>query len=401
MALGALNARSTALQSRSAGGRRPQTLVAAAAGPHIAVVGAGVAGLTSALQVLEQIPGSCVSVIAEQFHSDLVSAGAAGYWEPYKLSGTPQDKIFKWGKATFDHLTDLVHSSDAAAAGVSTCYATSLFRERTPDPFWAPIVPGFCRARQEQLRRYGQSVDWGGPFAAEASGAEGAGKAEAWVDGYCFNSLLCEGRLYMRWLTDRIVAAGGQLEQRGLAGVEELGEEGYDGVVVACGLGAVGLLRDEECYPIRGQIARVRAPWVRECVFGHFGDEVTYIIPNREWVVVGGTGQVGDWRTSINVGDADAIMGRARQLLPSLEDAELLSHWVGLRPGRTQLRLELEMRRLSPGATSSTDGDDGGGGGGAGATPVVYNYGHGGAGLTLAWGTAGDAVELLRGALGV
>jgi hypothetical protein len=62
------------------------------------------------------------------------------------------------------------------------------------------------------------------------------------------------------------------------------------------------------------QIARVRAPWVRECVFGHWGDEVTYIIPNREWVVIGGTGQVGDWRTSTDLGDAEAIMQRARQV---------------------------------------------------------------------------------------
>jgi hypothetical protein len=81
---------------------------------------------------------------------------------------------------------------------------------------------------------------------------------------------------------------------------------------------------------------------------------------------------------------------------------------------RTQLRLELEWTKLEPGgATASSDGegangdgvnDDGadGGGGSAkrGATPVVYNYGHGGAGLTLAWGTAGDAVQLVKQALG-
>jgi hypothetical protein len=127
----------------------------------------------------------------------------------------------------------------------------------------------------------------------------------------------------------------------------------------------------------------VRAPWVRECVFGHWGDEQTYIIPNRDWVVLGGTGQVGDWRTVADVDDAEAIMERAAQvrqrglsgltqrgagcgpagtwllagpaaqpsgaarcdaplaappappqLLPSLADAELLDHWVGLRPGR-------------------------------------------------------------------
>jgi hypothetical protein len=38
----------------------------------------------------------------------------------------------------------------------------------------------------------------------------------------------------------------------------------------------------------------VRAPWVRHGVFGHFEDDgdTYYIIPNRDVVVLGGTGQV-------------------------------------------------------------------------------------------------------------
>jgi hypothetical protein len=61
-------------------------------------------------------------------------------------------------------------------------------------------------------------------------------------------------RLYMRWLVERIKEAGGQLDQRGLNGLGDLAEEGYDALVVCCGLGAKQLLGDDDCYPIRGQV---------------------------------------------------------------------------------------------------------------------------------------------------
>lgn len=65
----------------------------------------------------------------------------------------------------------------------------------------------------------------------------------------------------------------------------------------------------------------------------------------------------------------------------------LLSLQVGLRPGRPSVRLELETVHLKSGSSKAS-------------LPVVHNYGHGGAGLTLAWGCAGDAAQLVQEALG-
>lgn len=64
--------------------------------------------------------------------------------------------------------------------------------------------------------------------------------------------------------------------------------------------------------------------------------------------------------------------------------AKVLREWVGLRPGRGSVRLETETLQL-PGRRQPL--------------PVVHNYGHGGAGLTLAWGCAGDAVGFAAGLL--
>jgi len=69
--------------------------------------------------------------------------------------------------------------------------------------------------------------------------------------------------------------------QRRLSSLAELAGEGWDVVINCTGLGSQQLLPDSHSYPIRGQIMRVKAPWVNQCVFAHFPDETAYIIPNR------------------------------------------------------------------------------------------------------------------------
>ena len=55
------------------------------------------------------------------------------------------------------------------------------------------------------------------------------------------------------------------------------------------------------------------------------------------------------------------------------ESATVIEHRVGLRPGRSEVRLEVER---------------------AGGRTVIHNYGHGGAGFTLCWGCADEVAGL-------
>ncbi|KHJ74936.1 hypothetical protein OESDEN_25448 [Oesophagostomum dentatum] len=68
--------------------------------------------------------------------------------------------------------------------------------------------------------------------------------------------------------------------------------------------------------------------------------------------------------------------------MPALKECEVISHHVGLRPGRNNVRLETEKRWI-----------------GAKEIPIVHNYGHGGSGVTLFWGCAMDAAELVKKSL--
>lgn len=58
--------------------------------------------------------------------------------------------------------------------------------------------------------------------------------------------------------------------------------------------------------------------------------------------------------------------------------------WAGLRPGRTRVRLELEILPAR-GGDSNKD------------MQVIHCYGHGGAGVTIGMGCAIDVAKIVKG----
>jgi D-amino-acid oxidase len=142
-------------------------------------------------------------------------------------------------------------------------------------------------------------------------------------------------------------------------------------------LGSRALLNDLALYPLRGQIIRVaRNSAENSFLFDDTPDTTTYIIPRSQDIILGGTIQKDNWSLEPDELDASAIMERCAHLRPDLQQAEILEHAVGLRPGRKTVRLEVEPQP----------------GGGL----VVHNYGHGGGGITLSWGCAAEVVSLLE-----
>jgi len=57
----------------------------------IAVLGAGVVGLSTAVNIIQQIPGVQVTVIADKFYNETTSIGAGGLFRPSAkhAPGTP------------------------------------------------------------------------------------------------------------------------------------------------------------------------------------------------------------------------------------------------------------------------------------------------------------------------
>lgn len=86
---------------------------------------------------------------------------------------------------------------------------------------------------------------------------------------------------------------------------------------------------------------QVFAPWLKNFYYSEYD---TYILPsNRDGVVtLGGCRQYESYSVAVSRHDTAAILERCYELLPALKDAPILREWVGLRPHRSEVRVEAE-----------------------------------------------------------
>jgi D-amino-acid oxidase len=190
------------------------------------------------------------------------------------------------------------------------------------------------------------------------------------ADGYWITVPVVDMPRHLAYLEARFRTTGGQLEQTTVR------DEKTAPVVVNCtGVGARELVPDPTVVPIRGQHVVVANPGLTE-FFVEETDEASWVsfFPHGDRVVLGGVAVRDSWDLTPNPLTADAIVARCAEVEPRLKGAAVLTNQVGLRPGRSAIRLDDEQR----------DG-----------TRWIHNYGHGGMGVTLSWGCAREVVTLV------
>ncbi|KAH8409923.1 hypothetical protein KR009_001260 [Drosophila setifemur] len=332
--------------------------------PNIAVIGAGVNGVASAIKILEHHlkedakTSIRVTIISEDFTPNTTGDGSAGLWGPYLLGGTPQSKVYKWSKSMHQFLEKIWLSEDAGEAGVCLlpCTRLSTSTVDSVEDFWRDIVYGAMGLTDHQLAAYNR------------------GRTVKFTSGLSFITYTSEPVKLLPYLMKRFIRNGGLIIRKKIVDLDAfIAESEYDVIVNCSGLGSRQLLDDDQMYPVRGQVSRVKANWMFSAVLDE-SDDGHYIIPNTESVVLGGTHQEGDYNTLVCGRDRQMIVDGTRSFVPGLEHSEKLFDWVGLRPGRGQLRLDAERR---------------------GQKLIIHNYGHGGSGVTLCWGCADDVLDLL------
>ena len=303
------------------------------------VVGAGVSGLSCAVKLLEA--GHEVVVISDRFSPDTVSDIAAAIWYPFLTA--PADRADGWGIATYAELERLAEREPQS--GVRMRDGREYLRQAVDPPEWSEDIAAFRILDDSEI-------------------------PEGYVFGWQFRAPVIEMQLYMPWLRSRVEALGGSFVQSFVGDLSEVSGE----VVVNCvGLGARELCGDEEVRPARGQVIFID----QDPGIGHFDQQpetLTYTIPRSDVTVLGGTAQVDDWGMDIRAEDNDLILSKVEALWPELDRSRIIGGAVGLRPSRSEVRLEVEY---------------------IDERKVVHNYGHGGAGVTLSWGCAEEVANLV------
>ena len=157
--------------------------------------------------------------------------------------------------------------------------------------------------------------------------------------GYTFTTFTVEQRLYMPWIMDNLKTKWGvTFHEQKVENLQNFVKTSKFDIVINCaGLGAAKLIgKEDDVVPIRGQVVRVKAPFFKSA----FSFGTSYIIPNLNYVVLGGTSQIGNWDTTPSEADTKKILKDICEVFPIFKDVPIENVWAGLRPSRTPLRLD-------------------------------------------------------------
>ncbi|XP_050514531.1 D-aspartate oxidase isoform X2 [Diabrotica virgifera virgifera] len=326
----------------------------------LAIVGAGAIGLTTALAIQRKFPNIDITIFTKEVSPHTTSDVAAGLWGPVYLRDTPDDKIAYWSQETYEQLLTWWKQGKARKYGV--CLMPSVMLTDKSDfklPKWLDSTLGYYILPKDELAKISNRIDV---------------KLTA---GVSFISFSWEGGLFLRTLQKQFTENGGKIVIQAVKKLQELKD--FDVIINCAGLGAGEIVGDQEMIPIRGQVRKVEAPWIYESCVLDVKPKVAYIIPNTHQLTLGGTANYDVHDTTISETDKINIVRDCNQLDRSLKSAKTLRDVVGLRPGRSQVRVDIE---------TVPHGDK--------ELTVIHNYGHGGAGITLSLGCAEEASNLLQ-----
>nr|UUA81764.1 D-amino acid oxidase [synthetic construct] len=348
----------------------------------IVVIGAGVAGLTTALQLLRK--GHEVTIVSEFTPGDL----SIGYTSPWAganwLTFYDGGKLADYDAVSYPILRELARSSPEAGIRLINQRSHVLKRD-------LPKLEGAMSAICQRNPWFKNTVD---SFEIIEDRSRIVHDDVAYLVE--FASVCIHAGVYLNWLMSQCLSLGATVDKRRVNHIKDANLLHSSGsrpdVIVNCsGLFArfLGGVEDKKMYPIRGQVVLVRNSLPFMASFSSTPekeneDEALYIMTRFDGTsIIGGCFQPNNWSSEPDPSLTHRILSRALDRFPELTKdgpLDIVRGCVGHRPGREGgPRVELEK---IPGVGF-----------------VVHNYGAAGAGYQSSYGMADEAVSYVERAL--
>jgi D-amino-acid oxidase len=341
---------------------------------NVAIVGAGVSGLTCGVLFAER--GYRTAIFAKETGQQTTSGAAAAVWFPYDVE--PAERAIPWALHTFDVLANLARIS---ASGVSMIEARQFSRTgELQIPDWAiqlgaSIIPSLSTSLRTGFVENGatrEAATWTGRPKAERTASERIQSLESFKSGFSLTVPLMDTTIYLDYLAARFRKAGEINANVHFENLDNMGQK-FDLVINCAGIGARELVRDANLEPHRGQVAIVPRIQDLSCAIVCDDAPFMYAIPRTNDCVFGGTNDLSS-NLAVDPATTSRIVAECSRVL-NIDKPPVLAERVGLRPFRRS-GVRLERDRLRDGR------------------PVIHNYGHGGAGFTLSWGCAREVLDI-------
>ncbi|KAL1304348.1 hypothetical protein AAFC00_000746 [Neodothiora populina] len=338
------------------------------------ILGAGVVGLTTALELHKRYPDAKITLVAKFLpgdrHPEYASPWAGANWLSVATDNGRQED---WDAVTYERLKHL--ANDTSKTGVRNMEIYAVYDNPIEDA-------GVLSVKTKKI--WYESLVGGLRMIPSRDLPSGV------AFGYELDTFVIDTQVYLPWLQSQVLASGIAIHRAMFDSIEDL-FRAYPGATAyfnCTGLGSYSLkgVEDKNVYPTRGQVMLVENP-PRNLDRMYFRSprrvdkDTTYIFPRgpHGGVILGGCRLDNVWDGKVDLGFAEDIKRRCCALAPELgkpEDLKVISHAVGLRPSRKGgARLERQQYR---------------------SNLVIHNYGAGGAGYQASWGMAKEAVDLLK-----
>lgn len=305
----------------------------------IAVIGAGISGLSSALLLAENSYN--VTIIAKAFSPNITSNKAAAFWFPYHIRN--DSRGINWCRISYKYYEDNAANPDT---GISMQTLHKVLRKGVvaEEPVWVEFMP-----KGSYTIKRGNDVD------------------EIYDAIYEVRVPLIETQIFLPYLMNVLQQLGVTFIEKEIDSFDELNN--YDVIINCSALGSRKLCNDDLMIPVRGQVGLLSP---KEGLPIYLDNEKPlYVVPRKDAIIVGGTYEEYVETDDTEPATIQRLLHNAYEIFPALKTQEVIGDWAGLRPYRPDVRVEHEA-----------------------GTNIIHNYGHGGSGFTLAFGCANEVLQL-------